>query len=43
MVTKEVQKDLKKFKMNAGKTPSKENKNKYGGGTSADKGANPSP
>lgn len=43
VVTKEVQKDLKKYKMNAGKTPNKENKNKVGLGTSAEKGAYPSP
>eukprot|EP00347_Sterkiella_histriomuscorum_P023285 403335232 len=43
VVTKEVQKDLKKFKLNAGKTPNKENKNKGALGRSAEKGAFPSP
>jgi uncharacterized membrane protein len=42
VVSREVQKDLKKYKNNAGKTPNKENRRNYPG-TSAEKGANPSP
>jgi len=41
VVSKEVQQNLRKFKMSVGKTPSKENRRL--GQTSAEKGANPSP